>query len=67
MQAGSGWVWSHTHRGNEETCPLDWATWRLLVALGVVKVETNLARARNMNEEGNFTCVFTAFVVSLKV
>lgn len=37
------------------------------MALGVVKVETNLAWSRNMNEKGNFTCVFTDFVVSLKV
>ena len=58
---------SHPGEMRIERCPLDWATGRLLVALGVVKLETNLAQTRNRNEKGNFTCVFTVFVVSLKV
>ena len=42
---------------------MDLATWRVLVALGVVKMEANLEWARNMNGKGNFTCIFRAFVV----
>lgn len=50
-----------------ERCPLDLATQRVPVALGVVKMETNEEWDKNENWKENFTCLCGAFVVSLNI